>query len=74
MPDRLVWGSDWPQVNMIGRTVPNDGDLIDLLLDWALDESIRGKILVDNPTRLYRLSRTPEHARNGARINASVYR
>jgi 2-pyrone-4,6-dicarboxylate lactonase len=54
-PDRLVWGSDWPHVNMTGRTMPNDGDLIDLLLAWVPDANTRRKILVDNPTRLYRL-------------------
>jgi 2-pyrone-4,6-dicarboxylate lactonase len=54
-PDRLVWGSDWPHVNMSGRTMPNDGDLIDQLLDWAPDETVRRKILVDNPRKLYRL-------------------
>jgi predicted TIM-barrel fold metal-dependent hydrolase len=55
-PDRLVWGSDWPHVNMTGRTMPNDGDLIDLLLAWAPDETARRKILVDNPAKLYRLA------------------
>lgn len=54
-PDRMLWGSDWPHVNMTGRTMPNDGDLVDLLLDWAPDEAVRTKILVANPTRLYRL-------------------
>jgi 2-pyrone-4,6-dicarboxylate lactonase len=58
-PDRLLWGSDWPHVNMTGRTMPNDGDLIDLLLEWAPDESARKKILVDNPTKLYRLPPQP---------------
>jgi predicted TIM-barrel fold metal-dependent hydrolase len=54
-PERLVWGSDWPHVNMNNRTMPNDGDLIDLLLEWAPDETVRKKILADNPARLYRL-------------------
>jgi predicted TIM-barrel fold metal-dependent hydrolase len=54
-PERLVWGSDWPHVNMIGRTMPNDGDLLDLLADWAPDPAAQKLILVDNPKRLYRL-------------------
>jgi 2-pyrone-4,6-dicarboxylate lactonase len=54
-PERLLWGSDWPHVNMIGRTMPNDGDLIDLIAEWIPDEATRRKILVDNPARLYRL-------------------
>ncbi len=53
-PDRVVWGSDWPHsyVFEAGR-VPNDGDLIDLLLDFAPDPAVRRKILVDNPRRLF---------------------
>jgi predicted TIM-barrel fold metal-dependent hydrolase len=54
-PDRLVWGSDWPHVNMTGRAMPNDGDLIDLLPIWAPDATTLRKILVDNPRKLYRL-------------------
>lgn len=52
-PERLVWGSDWPHVNMDGRGMPNDGDLVDMIPDWITDEADRQKILVDNPTRLY---------------------
>ncbi len=26
-PERLLWGSDWPHVQLIGRGMPNDGDL-----------------------------------------------
>jgi 2-pyrone-4,6-dicarboxylate lactonase len=54
-PERLLWASDWPHVNMTGRTMPNDGDLIDLLLTWAPDDNVRRLILVDNPAQLYRL-------------------
>jgi predicted TIM-barrel fold metal-dependent hydrolase len=52
-PERLVWGSDWPHVNMQGRVMPNDGDLLDLLLDWAPEEAVRNRILSDNARRLY---------------------
>lgn len=55
-PDRLIWGSDWPHLNMNGRTMPNDGDLLDLLLDWAPDEATRRRILADNPARLFGLA------------------
>ncbi len=52
--DRVLWGTNWPHGNMFehGRT-PNDGLLLDLMLDFAPDESIRNKILVDNPARLF---------------------
>ena len=52
-PERLVWGSDWPHVNMRGRVMPNDGDLIDMMLDWVPDEAIRARILSDQARRLY---------------------
>ena len=52
-PQRLVWGSDWPHVNMNGRAMPNDGDLVDLLADWIDDEATLRMILVDNPQQLY---------------------
>lgn len=52
-PERLVWGSDWPHVNLDGREMPNDGDLLDLMLDWVPDAATRKRILVDNPCRLY---------------------
>jgi len=34
--DRCVWGSDWPHTNLEGY-MPDDGDLLDLLGDWAPD-------------------------------------
>jgi predicted TIM-barrel fold metal-dependent hydrolase len=52
-PGRMLWGSDWPHVNMRDRQMPNDGDLFDLLLDWAPDAADRQRILVDNPDTLY---------------------
>ena len=52
-PDRLVWGSDWPHLHMDGRSMPNDGRLLDLLLDWVPDPALRDAVLVTNPTRLY---------------------
>jgi 2-pyrone-4,6-dicarboxylate lactonase len=53
-PDRVIWGTDWPHSNNFspGKT-PNDGDLLDLLAEFASDEQVRKKILVDNPAKLY---------------------
>lgn len=53
-PDRVIWGTDWPHSNNFapGHT-PNDGDLIDLLAEFAPDQQTRKKILVDNPATLY---------------------
>lgn len=33
--------------------MPNDADLLDLLLDWAPDPAGRQRILVDNPAELF---------------------
>ena len=51
-PSRCVWGSDWPHVST-WDTMPNVGDLLDLLADWVPDEAARTRILVDNPRRLH---------------------
>jgi 2-pyrone-4,6-dicarboxylate lactonase len=53
-PDRILWGTDWPHPNV--RATPDDGDLLDLLADFAPDEGTRTRILVDNPERLYDLA------------------
>jgi 2-pyrone-4,6-dicarboxylate lactonase len=50
-PERVLWGTDWPHPNV--RQMPDDGDLVDLLADFAPDEATRNAILVDNPLRLY---------------------
>lgn len=50
-PDRVLWGTDWPHPNV--RHMPDDGDLVDLLADFAPDEAVRHRILVENPERLY---------------------
>ncbi len=53
-PGRVLWGTDWPHSNNFapGKT-PNDGDLLDLLAEFAPDERTRHKILVENPATLY---------------------
>jgi 2-pyrone-4,6-dicarboxylate lactonase len=51
--DRVVWGTDWPHPTFKGQ-MPNDGALMDQLMDWAPDEALRKKILVDNAQNLYR--------------------
>ena len=51
-PNQLVWGSDWPFVRM-GELSPNAGHLVDLFHDWVSDTTLRQKILVDNPAKLY---------------------
>lgn len=50
--ERMLWGSDWPNVNFAG-VVPSYAQLLDLLFDWAPEASQRQRILVDNPARVY---------------------
>jgi D-galactarolactone isomerase len=52
-PERMLWASNWPHPSAPKDKVPEDADLLDLLLDWAPDEATRKKILVDNPAQLF---------------------
>jgi D-galactarolactone isomerase len=54
LPERTVWGSDWPHVTESHK--PDDTMLFNLLATWAGDEAVRKRILVDNPARLYGFS------------------
>jgi 2-pyrone-4,6-dicarboxylate lactonase len=54
-PERVLWGTDWPHPNV--RHMPDDGDLVDLLVDLVPEETARNRILVDNPTVLYDFAR-----------------
>jgi 2-pyrone-4,6-dicarboxylate lactonase len=50
-PDRVLWGTDFPHPNV--RAMPNDGELVDLFATFCGDETLRRKVLIENPTRLY---------------------
>lgn len=52
-PERLVWASNWPHPLSRGGPMPDDGVLLDLLLDWAPDEKTRNQILAANAAELY---------------------
>jgi predicted TIM-barrel fold metal-dependent hydrolase len=52
-PERLVWGSDWPHPGLPNDNKPNDALLFDLLGEWAPNDAIRNRILVQNPETLY---------------------
>jgi 2-pyrone-4,6-dicarboxylate lactonase len=51
-PERVLWGSDWPHVNLHGP-MPDDGDLVDLIAAIAPGDEARRKLLVDNPTEFF---------------------
>tara|TARA_B100000315_G_scaffold256209_2_gene301576 strand:+ start:7014 stop:7853 length:840 start_codon:yes stop_codon:yes gene_type:complete len=50
-PERMLWASNWPHPGHDPR--PDDAVLMDTLLDWVDSDSLRQKILVDNPAELY---------------------
>jgi D-galactarolactone isomerase len=52
-PQRMLWASNWPHPTAPKDAFPDDANLLDLLLEWAPDEAVRRRILVDNPTELY---------------------
>ena len=51
-PERMVWGSDWPHPTERDQK-PDDAVLFDLITEWAPDERLRQRLLVDNPAALY---------------------
>ena len=57
-PHRLLWGSDWPHTDLY-RDMPDDGDLLNVLVQWIPDASMRRAVLVDNPAALYGVESTP---------------
>ena len=51
-PNRVVWGTDWPHVNL--ARPQSDAPLFRLLAEIAPDHASRAQLLVNNPVRLYR--------------------
>ena len=51
LPERTVWGSDWPHVTETRK--PDTAAIFDLLGTWVEDDAARKRILVDNPAQLY---------------------
>lgn len=55
MPERLLWGTDWPHPNVAGP-VPDDRQLLDIFCELCPDATLREQILVRNPDTLYRFA------------------
>jgi D-galactarolactone isomerase len=51
-PERMLWASNWPHPSVRPK-VPDDVELLELLLDWAPEDKTRKQILSDNPAELY---------------------
>jgi len=50
LPDRVIWGSDWPHIPDGGR---DTGALLNLLADWIPETEDLQRILAGNPARLF---------------------
>jgi 2-pyrone-4,6-dicarboxylate lactonase len=51
-PERVLWGTDWPHVNIKGP-MPEDAALVDLIAEIAPSEAMQRRLLVDNPIELF---------------------
>ena len=51
-PERMLWATNWPHPSEQDN-LPDEANLLDLLLNWAEDDKTRQRILVDNPAELY---------------------
>jgi 2-pyrone-4,6-dicarboxylate lactonase len=51
-PTRIVWCSDWPHPQYF-KPMPNDADLVDIMLDWVPDEKTRNRIFADNAAEAF---------------------
>lgn len=54
VPDRCVWGLDWPHVNLSRRR--SDLELANTLLEAADGQTVLEQVLIHNPARLYGFS------------------
>jgi len=52
IPDRVLWGTDWPHPNM-PKEAPDDGVIVDMVPKIAPTPALQKALLVDNPMRLY---------------------
>lgn len=52
-PERCVWGSNWPFPSSKPKARPDPVLMLDIVKAWAPDETLRHRILVENPERLY---------------------
>jgi predicted TIM-barrel fold metal-dependent hydrolase len=64
VPDRLVWGSNWPHPQIPPRTPDDpapfaplctidDDEMLSFIVGWAGDAAMLKRIMVDNPGKFY---------------------
>lgn len=50
-PERMVWATNWPHPSL--SEPPNDAELFNGIAKWIADATLRQRIFVDHPARLY---------------------
>lgn len=55
-PERILWGTDWPHVNLEGP-MTDDTALVDLIPQIAPSAALQWRMLVDNPAEFFRFER-----------------
>jgi 2-pyrone-4,6-dicarboxylate lactonase len=68
VPDRLVWGSDWPHVGLF-KSMPGTADLLAAAIEWCGSDAVH-RLFVENPAKLYGFP-IPEEGRRPARAGAA---
>jgi len=56
-PERCLWGSNWPFPSSTASTKPDPVLMLDIMQTWAPDETLRHRVLVENPEALYGFDR-----------------
>jgi D-galactarolactone isomerase len=51
--ERMLWASNWPHPGHTDPELRDEVLQLDLPIEWAPEEAIRYRILVDNPAALY---------------------
>lgn len=52
-PERCLWASNWPFPSSPPANRPDPVLMLDIMRQWAPDEKLRQRVLVENPERLY---------------------
>jgi predicted TIM-barrel fold metal-dependent hydrolase len=52
-PERCLWASNWPFPSSTPANRPDPVLMLDIMRQWAPDEKLRQRVLVENPERLY---------------------
>jgi D-galactarolactone isomerase len=50
-PERMVWATNWPHPSL--SEPPNDAQLFNGIAKWIADATLRQRLFVENPARLY---------------------